>query len=313
MKIFSPIIDLFSPDLSTEEKRIKFLNRSDSLFPKSLVAKALLIAFVLCDFFCLYTLLDSVFTQIEAFSIMLGLTLALVLDTPMSIAGTKLKKYIQGLTDKKDMLMTVSPAVSAFALVYIIFVVFRMSSDAGITVSGSVSGNMRDAVANMMNQTSANKTSDSSIITAKLLHAITPLGTSLASFAVGFASSDPLKDQIKAAQQVRSYIKEVIITKKAAISEREDMAKESRDFMLALEDDLYHSFTKKIKSEIIVIKQYAYNMLMRKLKDPNSLTAITKKAEATNQDFDDSKPSDHAYRLLKGEADAEPTDESDNQ
>ena len=91
------------------------------------------------------------------------------------------------------------------------------------------------------------------------------------------------------------------------------MAKESRDFMLALEDDLYHSFTKKIKSEIIVIKQYAYNMLMRKLKDPNSLTAITKKAEATNQDFDDSKPSDHAYRLLKGEADAEPTDESDNQ
>ena len=151
------------------------------------------------------------------------------------------------------------------------------------------------------------------IITAKLLHAITPLGTSLASFAVGFASSDPLKDQIKAAQQVRSYIKEVIITKKAAISEREDMAKESRDFMLALEDDLYHSFTKKIKSEIIVIKQYAYNMLMRKLKDPNSLTAITKKAEATNQDFDDSKPSDHAYRLLKGEADAEPTDESDNQ
>lgn len=306
-------MNIFSPDLSTEQKRIKYLNKPDSLFPKSIVAVGLLLAFVSCDFFCLYCLLDSVFTQIQAFSIMLGLTLALVLDTPMSISGTKVKEYIQRQTDKKDMLMTVIPAVSAFALVYIVFVVFRMNSDAGITVSDSFKGSMRDAVANAMNQASNSNTSDLSIITAKLLHAITPLGTSLASFAVGFASSDPRRDKIVAALEVRSYIKSEIITEKSAITEQENMAKESRDFMLAHEEDLYAAFIKKIKSEVISVKQWVYNELMRKLQDPNSLTAITKKAEQTNQEFDESKPSDHASCFLKGEADDEPTDESDNQ
>ena len=256
-------MNIFSPNLSTEQKRIKYLNKPDPLFPKSIIAVGLLLAFISCDFFCLYTLLDSVFTQIQAFSIMLGLTLALVLDTPMSIAGTKLKKYIQGQTDKKDMLMTVIPAVTAFALVYIVFAVFRMSSDAGITVSGSVNGNMRDAVANAMNQASNSNTSDSSIITAKLLHAVTPLGTSLASFAVGFASSDPRRDKIVAALEVRSCIKSEIITEKAAITEQESMAKESRDFMLdvmAYMNELTR-LSKEFKSDWAEAKEKGEKML----------------------------------------------------
>ena len=99
MKAVSPTqLDAYS----LRSRRAKSLRRPESIFSSSPLANILLLAFILTDAVCFYSMWNVIISEEPLLLIMLALSIAMVVDIPMAIAGVVMAQARDGLRDRKE-------------------------------------------------------------------------------------------------------------------------------------------------------------------------------------------------------------------
>ena len=84
--------------------------------------------FIIADFIPLYIKWTAVQQDNWYFVALLAAASAVILDLPMFLAGRVLREYLDGLRTKSSMLSIVIPAVVAFFVAYIPFLIFSLAT-----------------------------------------------------------------------------------------------------------------------------------------------------------------------------------------
>lgn len=261
------------------------------------------LVFALCDLACLFILIDKTFKDLVLITIAISMALALVLDVPMNIAGSALKRYIQGTLDRKSFLIVLVLSVSAFAVVFIPYCIFRLTSDIGINpeLLGIETTSNYGGASEMISASDvyASASPKPELFVAKFVLSIIPFGTSIASFCAGFYFTDSIKSKaVKAAEVCADYREEINRLKRKLANK--NAAHDYMTFHTAHEKDVYYSFICRLKAENIAMKQEDYIKIMERLRSPDSISEVTDYANSIVQAIgDDDLPHNAAGDLLE--------------
>ena len=275
MKAVSPTqLDAYS----LRSRRAKSLRRPESIFSSSPLANILLLAFILTDAVCFYSMWNVIISEEPLLLIMLALSIAMVVDIPMAIAGVVMAQARDGLRDRKEAKAIALGCLATFLLAFSLSLVLRIvTKDHTISISSSDSG-----LVDMMTA-EKNSSEDSAIpLCAAIFLAAIPCCTSAASYLVSLAVSSCLSDRIKDLECERICIQAHITELQQALAERMDVDAEIGN-LIDRENALYDEFNAELTAMVVGVKETARLLMMEKLGDPESISSITESAEAVRE------------------------------
>ena len=132
--------------------------------------------------------------------------------------------------------------------------------------------------------TEGGNTESASVFVAALFAAILPLATSLASFAVSFASSDAKGKRIQQLEFEKMSIESNMTQVDQAITESAN-TKRWHELQLEREKDLFDQFTDEVLSGEQKRKQSANQALEEHLNTPDAVSKLTEHGNKINQSY----------------------------
>lgn len=276
MKKISPF---YLDRYGSRAERMDDLNKPEGLLSLS-VCDLVVMFFMLVDFVCLKVVWNIVMTENPFFVICVAAACAVVLDLPMSIAAKVLKKYNQGLCDKKEKNQTIILAIAAFTIAFVFSFCFRI-----FTKDVSFSPGTEETLTNTLTVTAQTDTSDPSILVAALFNGVLPLLTSLASFIVSYYMCDPLKIKLGKLEKGRIGLQANIHQAEKALAETASSEQYCNE-LIAREGDLYQEFMDQLDADALALKQMVRVLIMRKLGTPEYVSAMSKAGAKLTQTYE---------------------------
>ena len=261
--------------------RVKNLRKSEGIFSSSPLANILLVAFILTDAVCFYSMWNTVINDDFPMVILTAISMAIVVDVPMAIAGVVMAQGRDGLRCKKEANIIALGCLATFLLAFTLSLILRIvTKDQLISISKAGTG----LVDNLENQAEAIAKSESptSLIAAIFLAAI-PCCTSAASYLVSLSVTDCIADRIKRLELQRIGIQSQIMELQQALSEFESVDDEI-EHLIDRENALYSEFNAELSAMVIAVKESSRLVIMEKLGDPDSISKITESAAAIGKE-----------------------------
>ncbi len=267
------------PAFGTLEDRQKYLHSSWRNF--FCVGTFLTVFFIIADYVPLYTKWYSVQQEDKLFVILLAAVSAAVLDLPMYIAGRALREHLDGLRTRKSMLTIFIPAVVAFFLVYVPFVVFSLVTKDATFEQALPIGN---SIVSFEETDLVTASNPMSVSVAAIYSAAIPLGTSIASLLTGIYTYNPVKERLKKLEKVKLLARE----HKARLMKGMAQVSSRMELLKAREQDLFENFKKEVYAQEQVRIQ-AYEEALEETLDPDGILRVTAGATQHLQavDFND--------------------------
>lgn len=246
--------------ISKFQKKIDKLENSSNMFKNKYICWFLLLIFIITDFTCVKSALESMITERYILLILLSVVYASILDISCYLAAT----YLDDFTFKSiKENFKVKLLIGVFAIFFIGYVVLRMSTLQSLyAVSSSLEGNDATVSIDFIH-----------IIFASVLCLI-PLGTSLLSLVIGFKSRNEKRNEVL--NEIKNQ-KNLINLKKARL------LAEIAETKSTLETDL-NAFDQQnyvIQKEMIYhfqddLKMYARRSITQKLNTPEIIDQLGK-------------------------------------
>lgn len=191
--------------------------------------------FVLADYIPLEIKWESVQTENAFFVALLSLVSAVALDFPMYIAGRKIKEFKDKLASKKEMLIIVSLAITAFLITYLPYVVFSLyTKDATFQEALPLDA----ATISFENTKSSTASNPESITAAAIFMLVLPCATSISSMVFGLTTYHPLEERIYKNKKLKLFAQEHRCLLRQALVEVDSQSKKI-PMLMAREQDLY--------------------------------------------------------------------------
>ena len=255
------------------KRHLNQLNSPESLFSRSWIANLLLIVFCVSDFVTVYDVWNRLLVESRTMLILIVIAFVIALDVTMSIAGNVLKQHHQGLRPKKDTYFIVASCVGSFAVVYIFYLLLRIGMKDMLFGDIGTSSTLVDMSSQAAQQTESS-TNDLIAWFATLALAVSPLATSLASFGVSYAVSNPLEEKIHDISNVKCEIEADIATIRCCIAQASGKADDYIRTLYNREENLYNAFIREIDSTALSLDTAVSTIIMEKLGE-NSADSIT--------------------------------------
>ena len=297
------ILNQFS-DISLYEKKrkrhLKMLNKPESLFSRSMIANLLLIVFCVADFVTVYDVWNLLLVQSRLMLILIVIAFVIALDVTMSIAGNVLKQYHQGLRKKKDTYLIVAACVGSFAVVYVFYLLLRIAMKDMVFADIGTTSNLVD----MTNQSAETTESEANNLVswfATLALAVSPLATSLASFGVTYAVSNPIEEKIYDLTKVQYEIESDISSIRCIIAQSGDVDTYVKN-LYNREENLYTAFINSIDSTAQALEINVDTIIMEKLgeQSADSITDMTNDGKRKLEAFENIHNSNTSTYLFPG-------------
>lgn len=236
--------------------------------------------FIIADFVPLYIKWNAVQQDNWYFVALLAAVSAVILDLPMFLAGRVLREYLDGLKTKSSMLSIVVPAVVAFFIAYVPFLIFSLATkDATFEEALPLGVSTAFSFDSVTGETSNRM----SVTIAAIFCAVVPLGTSISSLVVGLCTYKPIEERLKRLTWVKTLAEEhktMLIEGKAQLSERKQSLK-------SREAELFESFKREVYAQE-QIRIQAYEEALEECLDADGILRVTENAfellESTNFD-----------------------------
>lgn len=260
--------------------RVRNLRTSEGIFSSSRLANILLIAFILTDAVCFYSMWNVIITENPLMLILIAVSIAIVVDVPMTIAGVVTAQSRDGLRNKKEANIIAIGCIATFLLAFTLSLILRIATkDQTLSISASGAG----LVSNMVQEgTTADSESPVSLIAAVFLAAI-PCCTSAASYLVSLSVTDCISDRIKRLEVERIGIQTQMTELQQALDECESVDAEI-DYLIRREKALYDEFNEELAAMVTSVKEISRLVIMEKLGDPDSISKITESASVVSED-----------------------------
>lgn len=254
--------------------RVNNINKQDTIYACSWFSNLAVLAFVFVDLFCLKVVWNLVQTEDPLFIWCVAVACAVALDVPLAIAGIVMKRYDQGLCNKKEKNIILILSVTVFAVAFIFSFVFRLytrdlSFDIG---TGSTLANTLEVT------TTDSDVENPSIIVAAAFNGVIPLLTSISSYVISYFGYDPLGMKIFKLETERVRLQSNILEAERALAQAETSEEYCRS-LLARENDMYYTFQERLMSDGIELKQLVRILIMEKQKTPEEVTGIARNGE----------------------------------
>ena len=285
----SPVL---SDTFSVRSDIYKRAHKPASVFDRSIFVLILTAFFVIADYACLSISWNAVQSSAGYIITLMALSSAVVLDIPPAIAAAKVKEYRQGLLSKKNMLFAVVPSSVCVLLVLVFSIAFKIVTRNATFEDAETAGGLINTF-----NTEGGNTESASVFVAALFAAILPLATSLASFAVSFASSDAKGKRIQQLEFEKMSIESNMTQVDQAITESEN-TKLWHELQLDREKDLFDQFTDEVLAGEQKRKQSANQALEAHLNTPDAVSKLTEHGKKINQSYS-YKPSDGLIKAVE--------------
>lgn len=254
--------------------RVSYLHKPDTIYARPWFSNLAVLAFVFVDLFCLKVVWNLVQTEDPLFIWCVAIACAVALDVPLAIAGIVMKRYDQGLCDKKEKNIILILSVAVFAIAFIFSFVFRLytrdlSFDIG--TGATLTNTLEMAVTNQ-------NAEEPSVIVAAAFNGIIPLLTSISSYVISYFGYDPLGMKIAKLEIERIGLQSNILEAERAIAQAETSEEYCRS-LIARENDLYRTFQGRLMSDEMELKQLVRVLIMEKQKTPEEVTEIARNGE----------------------------------
>ena len=225
----------------------------DSVLPASPVAIIFTVAMSMVDFATNYSLWNLVLEAQPILLYMITFGTAVLLDFPMSFAAVALKQYRQNRRDRMEMALINALCILSFAVVFILTTIVRV--------------NGRDLCFEFIEDTRMR-------LLVAIAVSVLPAATSLAVYAVTYASSDPKRENIRKLSTLNCAAEARRIDIEKAEAEAQDSSEENsaEAFDTALRDAQLAT----IDGQALSAKQLAATEVMTHIgADPDQITTIT--------------------------------------
>ena len=226
--------------------------------------------FIIADFVPLYIKWTAVQQDNWYFVALLAAVSAVILDLPMFLAGRALREYLDGLKAKSSMLSIIVPAVVAFFVAYVPFLIFSLTTkDATFEEALPLGVSTAFSFDNVSNEAS----NPMSVTIAAIFSAVLPLGTSISSLVVGLCTYRPIDERLKKLALVRTLAEEhrtALIEGNAQLSVREELLKKR-------EEELFESFKREVYAQE-QIRIQAYEEALEECLDADGILRVTENA-----------------------------------
>ena len=254
--------------------RVNYLYKPDMIYARPWFSNLAVLAFVFVDLFCLKVVWNLVQTEDPLFIWCVAIACAVALDVPLAIAGIVMKRYDQGLCDKKEKNIILILSVAVFAIAFIFSFVFRLytrdlSFDIG--TGATLTNTLETAVTNQ-------NAEEPSVIVAAAFNGIIPLLTSISSYVISYFGYDPLGMKIAKLETERIGLQSNILEAERALAQAETSEEYCRS-LIARENDLYRTFQGRLMSDELGLKQLVRVLIMEKQKTPEEVTEIVRNGE----------------------------------
>lgn len=269
---------------SFRRNRVMNLRKSEGIFSSSPLANILLVAFILTDAVCFYSMWNVIITENPLMLILTAISIAIVVDVPMAIAGVVMAQGRDGLRSKKEANIIALGCLATFLLAFTLSLLLRIATkDQAISISESGAGLVNSIV---QVEATAKSESPTSLIAAIFLAAI-PCCTSAASYLVSLSVTDCISDRIKRLECERIGIQSHMTELQQALNECESIDAEI-EHLINREKALYDEFNAELSAMVANVKETSRLVMMEKLGDPDSISKITESASAIGKE---TKPS----------------------
>lgn len=249
-------------------KRVKNLNKPDTIYSKDKVCNFMILIFVLTDFTCIFTKWNVMRTQNIECLIGIGVSSAIALDVPLAVAAVAVKEYLQGLRTRleKDVVLWIS--IIAFAIA------FGGNFMLGfVTRNLFFSENTSEGLLDAASQAAGTVLGPKAILYAAAVSGLIPLLTSICSFAFSFYCYDPLKKRIEKIETERIGLQSNLMEIEKAIAEAETKEEFFQE-MTEREEKLFSDFMEKLEAERMGMEQVAGVVIMEKMENAQKVTKI---------------------------------------
>ena len=259
--------------------------------------------FMVADFVPLNARWTSVQEESYILVGLLAAVSAVCLDLPMYIAGNTVRKFMDGLVNKKRMLSILILALLAFFIVFIPYALFSFSTKESVfqaatpLESSSVLG---------MNWGATSEGNPLSVTHAALFSTLLPMATSISSFVSGIVLYKPIDAELDKLYEVRLLAEEHQMLLKQG---RAELSSDRTEFLVNREKDLYESHLADIKAQAQVRIQAYKEALEEHLDVEGALHVIEgaqKEIEEAFEEFD--KYSSSVVDVLKARGTAPSTE-----
>lgn len=251
-------------------KTVNTLSRPDNLFEFQVLSYIFTAIFVIIDFCATYQIWRLVLNDSLFLKFVITAGCAIALDVPMIVAGIAVKKYQQGQMPKSQMLVITILSVSAFLLVFVFSLVFKIE-----TRHLSLSINSNENMINSLDDgTTANPETEKSILIASVFNGFLPFATSIASFVLGYFGYDYKGTRLKSIRKARMKLKARQVDIKIILNEASDLEQHKKD-LLEFENLRHKDFNETVDS-ISQLRSQAFGIaLSETLGTPDEISTLT--------------------------------------
>lgn len=226
--------------------------------------------FIIADFVPLYIKWTAVQQDNWYFVALLAAVSAVILDLPMFLAGRVLREYLDGLRTKSSMFSIVVPAVAAFFIAYIPFLIFSLATKDATFEEALPLG---VSTAFSFDNVSKEASNPMSVTIAAIFCAVVPLGTSISSLVVGLCTYKPIEERLKKLAWVKTLAEEhktSLLEGNAQLSKREQLLKKR-------EEELFENFKREVYTQE-QIRIQAYEEALEECLDADGILRVTENA-----------------------------------
>lgn len=260
---------------SSREGRVRNLHKPDTIYARPWLSNLAVLAFVIVDLFCMKVAWNTVQIEDPRYIWCTSVACAVALDVPLAIAGIVVKRYHQGLCDKREKNIVLILAVSVFVAAFIFSFAFRFSTR-DITFKLDATSNMTNTIES---SASGNDNIENPIVIVSALFAgVIPLLTSISSYVISYFGYDPLGMKIAKLETERVRLQSNILEAERALAQAETSEEYCRS-LLARENDMYHIFQERLMADGMELKQLVRILIMEKQKTPEEVTEIVRNGE----------------------------------
>lgn len=272
--------------------RVKNLRKSEGIFSSSGLANVLLVAFILTDAVCFYSMWNTVIQENPLMLVLTSISIAMVVDIPMAIAGVVMSQGRDGLRSRREANLIALGCLATFLLAFTLSLLLRVDTkDQTIAISTSGAG-LVNSIEQQVGSITESESSTSLI--ASIFLAVIPCCTSAASYLVSLSVTDCISEKIKQLECERIGIQQQIIELEQALDECDIDA--DIEHLTNREKALYDEFNDELTAMKAQVKQVSRLVMMEKLGDPDSISKITESAEAIGKETKSSNVSPQIHQ-----------------
>lgn len=256
---------------NSRTKRIKKLNKPDTIYSKSVLCNFMILIFVLTDFACIFTKWNVMKVQNIECLVGVGVSSAIALDAPLAVAAVAVKEYLQGLRTRLDKNVVLWISIIAFTLAFGSNFVFSFVTR-NLFFSVKESEGLVDA-ASQAATAAGTGLGATAILYSAAVSGLVPLLTSICSFAFSFYCYDPLKKRIEKIEIERVGLQNNLMEIEKAIAEAEIKEEFFRE-MAEREEKLFSDFMEELEAEEMGMEQVAGVVIMEEMETSQEVTKI---------------------------------------